>query len=74
MRGSRDAWNDAITVEPQYAEGSAKKVSDAVGGKVPLVHVDPLETADAEALKKDGPRWYLKKMDENIKKLADALP
>jgi ABC-type Zn uptake system ZnuABC Zn-binding protein ZnuA len=64
----------AITVEPQYAEGSAKKVSDAVGGKVPLVHVDPLETADPEALKKDGARWYLKRMETNISKLAEALP
>jgi zinc transport system substrate-binding protein len=64
----------AITVEPQYAEGSAKKVSDAVGGKVPLVHVDPLETADLEAFKKDGARWYVTKMNDNIKKLAEALP
>ncbi|MGL4554249.1 MAG: metal ABC transporter substrate-binding protein [Gemmataceae bacterium] len=64
----------AITVEPQYAEGSAKKVSEALGGKVPLVTVDPLETADVEELRKDAGRWYLKKMEANVTKLADALP
>ena len=64
----------AITVEPQYAQGSAKKVSDAVEGKVPLVTVDPLETAEPKELKEEGSTWYLTRMEKNYKKLADALP
>jgi ABC-type Zn uptake system ZnuABC Zn-binding protein ZnuA len=63
-----------ITVEPQYSTGSAKKVSEALGGKVPLVTVDPLETASLEELKTEGGQWYLKRMEQNIQKLADALP
>ncbi|NBO92411.1 MAG: zinc ABC transporter substrate-binding protein [Planctomycetia bacterium] len=64
----------ALTVEPQYSEGSAKKVIDSLGGKIPLVIVDPLETADLSELKKDASQWYLKKMETNLNKLADALP
>jgi ABC-type Zn uptake system ZnuABC Zn-binding protein ZnuA len=63
-----------ITVEPQYSAGSAKKVSEALEGKVPLVQVDPLETGSLKDLKTEGGKWYLKRMESNLKALADKLP
>ncbi len=66
----------AITAEPQYAEGSVKKVVEELKAKkleVKIVKVDPLETGEPEALKKDGGKWYLDRMRKNIKAIADAL-
>jgi len=63
-----------ITVEPQYSAGSAKKVSEALEGKVPLVQVDPLETGSLKEIKSEGGQWYLKRMETNLKAIADKLP
>ncbi|MFQ3593955.1 MAG: metal ABC transporter substrate-binding protein [Gemmataceae bacterium] len=63
-----------ITVEPQYSAGSAKKVSEALEGKVPLVQVDPLETGSLQEIKTEGGQWYLKRMETNLKAIADKLP
>lgn len=67
----------AIAVEPQYPKStSAQTVKDALRGKglkVPLVEVDPLETAD-DSLKKLGARWYEERMRQNLRELKDKLP
>jgi ABC-type Zn uptake system ZnuABC Zn-binding protein ZnuA len=69
----------AIAVEPQYPEGtSARTVQGALKGKgvpvPPLVRIDPLETADAEELEKQGAGWYEAAMRRNLDALAKALP
>lgn len=63
-----------ITVEPQYSAGSAKKVSEALEGKVPLVQVDPLETGSLKDIKTEGGKWYLNRMEKNLKAIAKDLP
>lgn len=68
---------DCITVEPQYRKGSADRLAKTLEKKgitVPVVEVDPLETAKREELAKDPAGWYVKKMEANLKALADALP
>jgi hypothetical protein len=68
----------AIAVEPQYPkETSAKTLQRELKNKkvrVDLVEVDPLETADGEALAKEGARWYEVQMRKNLKALAGHLP
>jgi zinc transport system substrate-binding protein len=69
-----------IAVEPQYPkETSAEVLKKQVQG-IAFAVVDPLETVDKkEDLKDDGkelkhPEWYEKKMRQNLKDLAKALP
>jgi ABC-type Zn uptake system ZnuABC Zn-binding protein ZnuA len=65
-----------IAIEPQFpqsqriAEDIAKQVEKL--GQIPpkIITIDPLETADAKELDAD---WYVLRMRENIKRLADAL-
>jgi ABC-type Zn uptake system ZnuABC Zn-binding protein ZnuA len=67
----------AITVEPQYPEASAEVIQKelkARGVTVPLVKVDPLETAEPKELEKEGGDWYLARQRKNLKALADRLP
>jgi zinc transport system substrate-binding protein len=66
----------AITIEPQYkGSGAPRVLRDAIKEvKVPLVEIDPLETADEAELMKKGSTWYEDKMRANLKALADALP
>ena len=40
---------------------------------VPLVPVDPLETADPAELKKEGASWHETRMRQNVEALAKAL-
>jgi ABC-type Zn uptake system ZnuABC Zn-binding protein ZnuA len=67
-----------IAVEPQYAgSSSAKIVHDELKNKgvvVPLATVDPLETAEASDLAREGGDWYLIRMRQNLESLAQALP
>lgn len=67
-----------IALEPQYPRNtSAEKLRQALEGKglkVSMVVVDPLETASAADLKKEGEAWYDRKMRENVDNLAKALP
>jgi ABC-type Zn uptake system ZnuABC Zn-binding protein ZnuA len=66
----------AIAVEPQYPKyTSAVALQKELGStKVPLVEVDPLETADKDQLIDQGADWYLFRMRANLKALADHLP
>jgi hypothetical protein len=41
---------------------------------VGLVEVDPMETADAEVLAKQGAGYYAAQMRSNLKALAEHLP
>jgi ABC-type Zn uptake system ZnuABC Zn-binding protein ZnuA len=67
---------DAITVEPQYpGTNPAQTVQAALkkeGLDVPLVSVDPLETAKPEELTEEGVQWYEARMRRNLKALADV--
>ncbi|HEY7315759.1 MAG TPA: metal ABC transporter substrate-binding protein [Gemmataceae bacterium] len=68
-----------IAVEPQYNQGSAAKVLKDEVKNVDLVEVDPLETAIAKDLEKDGRAlkntdWYEKKMLKNLDALSKSLP
>lgn len=66
-----------IAVEPQYSTKQAETLRDTLkraGVDVQIVMLDPLETADLPAGKKNpDPEYYLKKMRENIDTLAKAL-
>jgi ABC-type Zn uptake system ZnuABC Zn-binding protein ZnuA len=66
----------AITVEPQYkGSGAPRVVQKAIKGvKVPLVEIDPLETADVAELKHEAGDWYEARMRKNLEALAKALP
>ncbi|MBY0227903.1 MAG: metal ABC transporter substrate-binding protein [Gemmataceae bacterium] len=66
----------AITVEPQFATGTAKTVKDELGKhkELTLVEVDPLETGDAKKVAEEKGDWYLKRMRKNLEALAGALP
>jgi ABC-type Zn uptake system ZnuABC Zn-binding protein ZnuA len=65
----------AITVEPQYPKTtSAAVLNRELKGKVPLVEIDPLETADPEELRKEGAGWYEARMRKNLEALASKLP
>jgi zinc transport system substrate-binding protein len=63
-----------IAVEPQYASNNvaAQLQKELGGGKVLLVEVDPLETAEEKELK--SAKWYEERMRANIDNLAKALP
>jgi ABC-type Zn uptake system ZnuABC Zn-binding protein ZnuA len=67
----------AIAVEPQYPKTTSASVLQQdlakKGVKVPLVPVDPMETADPADLGKEGAGWYEARMRENLKALAGAL-
>ena len=64
-----------IAIEPQYAETAALNVKAELkrrgAGDVSFVEIDPLETATVKDL--EDADWYMKKMTENIDKLADEL-
>lgn len=68
----------AITVEPQYPSSSSAAIIQrelkARGIKMPLVEIDPLETAELEELNKEGGNWYLTRMRKNLRALASTLP
>jgi zinc transport system substrate-binding protein len=69
----------AIAVEPQYPKNtSAKTLQEEIekkgGGTLPLIEIDPLETASGEELEKMGAGWYEKKMRQNIATLAEGQP
>jgi ABC-type Zn uptake system ZnuABC Zn-binding protein ZnuA len=68
----------AIAIEPQYPKTtSARTLQNTLkdrGIKIPLIEIDPLETADPQQLKKKGAGWYLDQMRANLKALADNLP
>jgi len=73
--GNPAGW--LIAVEPQYPPGHAAALQGALkarGLSLPLVKVDPLETADAEELKRLGAGWYEAKMRKNLEALARELP
>src|SRR5262249_47463535 len=59
----------AITVEPQYPEVAAEAIQKQLRGKVevPLVKVDPLETAEVKELEKENGAWYVARMRRNVK-------
>ncbi len=65
-----------IAVEPQYpGTTSAKVLQDELrkhGCEVALVEIDPLETATPAELADRG--WYVRKMKENLDRLAKSLP
>jgi ABC-type Zn uptake system ZnuABC Zn-binding protein ZnuA len=67
----------AITVEPQYPEGSSAGTVlgelKSKGITVEMVKVDPLETGDPDELKEEGATWYEERMSSNLKALAGAL-
>jgi zinc transport system substrate-binding protein len=67
----------AITVEPQYPKSSSaaivQKTLKGRGIAIELVEVDPLETANADELRKEGAGWYEARMRKNLKELASAL-
>lgn len=65
----------AITVEPQFPKTtSAAVINRALKGKIPLIEIDPLETADPEELKQEGAGWYEARMRKNLEVLASKLP
>lgn len=67
----------AIAVEPQYSKSSSAAVIQRElkqkGARVPLVEIDPLETADPAELAQEGADWYETRMRRNLKALAGAL-
>lgn len=68
----------AITVEPQYDVGLAKQLQEALRlGKspveLPLVQIDPLETAEEKELLAEKADWYLSRMKRNVEKLDEVL-
>jgi len=67
----------AISVEPQYpSSSSATIVQRELKQKkitVPLVMIDPLETADPRELAREGGNWYVERMRLNIEALNQAL-
>jgi ABC-type Zn uptake system ZnuABC Zn-binding protein ZnuA len=82
------AWEDAraegrpitaIAVEPQYPKNTSAKalqteIKNKGGTIIPLIEIDPLETADAAQLEKLGADWYLTKMQQNLDVLAKGQP
>jgi len=65
-----------IAVEPQYSRAQAEALQrtlESDGIQVKIITLDPLETVETENGKID-PGYYLKKMRENIERLAEALP
>ncbi len=63
----------AITHEPQYKMTSAQVVSRRLNNRVPLVLIDPLETADPDELQREGAMWYETRMRKNLDELASKL-
>lgn len=67
----------AITVEPQYPKSSSAAIVQrelrSKGLDVPLVEIDPLETADPDALREEGAGWYEARLRRNLQALAKAL-
>ena len=68
----------AIAVEPQYSGSSSATVIQRELGRVkiamPLVTIDPMETAEASDLAREGGDWYILRMRKNLESLAEALP
>src|SRR5262249_33349045 len=68
----------AIAVEPQYPKSTAAKAVQkelqAKGLNIPLVEIDPMETAEAADLEKEGAGWYEARMRKNLEALAKTLP
>ena len=66
-----------IAVEPQYPTSSSAGIlqEDLKGDKIKieLAPVDPMETADADELKKEGANWYTKRMRQNLEELSSKL-
>jgi zinc transport system substrate-binding protein len=68
----------AIAVEPQYPKSTSAKVVQkdlqAKGLNIPLVEIDPMETAEAADLEKEGAGWYEARMRKNLEALTKTLP
>jgi hypothetical protein len=41
---------------------------------IPLVSIDPLETAERNELKNEGAAWYEARVRQNLEALAKELP
>jgi zinc transport system substrate-binding protein len=69
----------AITVEPQFPDANAaRQLQKALRNArppivIPLVSIDPLETADRDELKNEGAGWYEKRMRQNLEALDKVL-
>lgn len=67
-----------IAVEPQYSKAAAETLQKELQRKgltVQLVEIDPLETAPrAEGSLNPDPAFYLRKLRENVERLAKAMP
>ncbi len=67
-----------IAIEPQYSKRQAEILKTSLkreGIAIQIITLDPLETADVVAgTPNPDPKYYLKKMRENIDTLAKALP
>jgi ABC-type Zn uptake system ZnuABC Zn-binding protein ZnuA len=75
----RDEKVAVIAVEPQYSRAQAEALQATLKRDkvdIQIVTLDPLETTDLQAGKKHNPdpKYYLRKMKENIDTLAKALP
>jgi len=68
----------AIAVEPQYSESSSAALIQKELARedisMPLVTIDPLETADVSDLARHGGDWYLIRVRKNLESLGKALP
>jgi ABC-type Zn uptake system ZnuABC Zn-binding protein ZnuA len=65
-----------IGVEPQYDRKAAKTLQDSLRKDLPdlaIVELDPIETAEPDALARDGPAYYLRRMRQNVENLAKHL-
>jgi zinc transport system substrate-binding protein len=67
-----------IAIEPQFPQhATATSLKDEVkaksGQEMKLVELDPLETADTEALKSEGAEWYENRIRANLKALSAGL-
>ncbi len=68
----------AITVEPQYSGNSSATIvqSELASQNItmPLVTIDPMETAEVADLAREGGDWYIARMRQNLQSLREALP
>jgi ABC-type Zn uptake system ZnuABC Zn-binding protein ZnuA len=73
----RDNPIGAITTEPQYPDSSSARTLQQKlrleNVSVPLVPIDPLETADHDELMEEGADWYVDRMRQNLQTLDKAL-
>ncbi|MBI2807333.1 MAG: zinc ABC transporter substrate-binding protein [Planctomycetes bacterium] len=67
-----------IAVEPQYSKAQAESLQETLakaGIDVPIVTLDPLETADMkQGTRNPDPEYYVRTMRRNIDAIARGLP